>query len=86
MSDDDVMIDLGAFDPKTIVERLRGASETLGIPPNEVKSTHLSFEPAEDPTAPGALQIAIYVSSEFGSGGYIELAGDGTVKRISYPS
>ena len=38
-----------------------------------------------DPTTPGALSIDVYVSSDYGSG-YIELAGDGTVKQINYPS
>jgi Domain of unknown function (DUF1707) len=35
-------------------------------------------------TAPGALSVDVYVSSDFGSG-YIELAGDGTVKQVNYP-
>ncbi len=39
---------------------------------------------AGDPTAPGTVAISIYVSSDFGSG-YIELNGDGSVKRINYP-
>jgi len=33
---------------------------------------------------PGAIDLTIYVSSEFGSG-YIELNADGTVKQINYP-
>ena len=37
------------------------------------------------PRMPGALSIDVYVSSDYGSG-YIELAGDGTVKQINYPS
>jgi Domain of unknown function (DUF1707) len=42
-------------------------------------------DPSRDPTTPGALSIDVYVSSDYGSG-YIELAGDGTVNQINYPS
>ncbi|MGV0837059.1 DUF1707 SHOCT-like domain-containing protein [Mycolicibacterium thermoresistibile] len=74
-------VDLGAFDPATIVGVLRGAPETLGIKADEVSNSYLIIGPggAADP-----LSISVYVSSDFG-GGYIELAGDGTVKRINYP-
>ena len=34
---------------------------------------------------PDAVSIDVYVSSDFGSG-YIQLAGDGSVKQINYPS
>ncbi|MEB3020045.1 DUF1707 SHOCT-like domain-containing protein [[Mycobacterium] crassicus] len=84
-SGDDVLVDLGAFDVKAAVGILRGAPETLGIKPAEVKSTYLIVDPAQDPTAPGALSLSVYVSSDYG-GGYIAFAGDGTVKRINYPS
>jgi hypothetical protein len=50
-----------------------------------VTSTYLIIEPSGDPTAPGTVAISIYVSSDFGSGS-IELNGDGSVKRINYPS
>jgi hypothetical protein len=83
-SDGDVLVDLGKFDPKTIVGVLRGAPETLGIKQADVKNTYLIFEPSKDPST-GDLTITLYVSSDFGSG-YIEMAGDGTVKRIVYPS
>lgn len=82
---DDVLVDLGAFDLKAAVGILRGAPETLGIKPSEVKSTYLIVDPAKDPTAPGGLSLSVYVSGDYGSG-YINFAGDGSVKRINYPS
>ncbi|MEB3033976.1 DUF1707 SHOCT-like domain-containing protein [[Mycobacterium] nativiensis] len=78
-------VDLSKFDLKGAVGILRGAPETLGIKPADVKSTYLIIEGAEDPTAPGTLSLSVYVSSDYG-GGYIAFAGDGTVKRINYPS
>ena len=78
-------VDLDKFDTRAIVGVLRGAPQTLNIKPDEVRSTYLIVEPAKDPTAPGAVAITIYVSSEFGSG-YIETNPDGSVKRINYPS
>lgn len=84
-SSDDVLVDLSAFDVKAAVGILRGAPETLGIKPSDVKSTYLIVDPARDPTTPGALSLSVYVSSDYGSG-YIAFAGDGTVKRINYPS
>jgi hypothetical protein len=77
-------VDLSKFDAKAVVGVLRGAPETLGIKPGDVKSTYVTFDAARDPLTPGALSVDIYVSSDFGSG-YIELAGDGTVKQIHYP-
>lgn len=50
-----------------------------------MKSTYLIVDPARDPTTPGALSLSVYVSSDYGSG-YIDFAGNGTVKRINYPS
>lgn len=84
-SSGDVLVDLGAFDLKAAVGILRGAPETLGIKPSEVKNTYLIVDPANDPSAPGALSLSVYVSSDYGSG-YIAFAGDGSVKRINYPS
>ena len=83
-SSDATAVDLAAFDAKAIVGVLRGAPETLNIKPDEVKTTYLIIEPGKDPTTPGALEISMYVSSEFG-GGYIQLGPDGSVKHISYP-
>jgi hypothetical protein len=84
-SDDDVLVDLGKFDPKAIVGVFRGAPETLGIKQADVKNSYMDMERAKDPTAPDPLTISVYVSSDFGSG-YIQLAGDGTTKQINYPS
>ncbi len=84
-STDTAVVDLGKFDVKTVVGILRGAPETVGIKQQDVKSIYLIVEPAKDPTTPGALSLTIYVSSDYGSG-YIELAGDGTVKQVNYVS
>lgn len=84
-STDVALVDLGKFDVKTVVGILRGAPETVGIKQQDVKSIYLIVEPAKDPITPGALSLTIYVSSDYGSG-YIELAGDGTVKRVNYVS
>ena len=84
--DRDVLVDLGAFDVPTVVGIMRGAPETLGIKAEDVDNIHLNTDPNSDETAPpGSIDLAIYVSSEFGNG-YIELNADGTVKQINYPS
>lgn len=82
-SEDDVLVDLGAFDVETAVGILRGAAETVGLNPADVKkdSTYLTIDPAKDPTSPGELTLRANVSSDFGSGS-VTFAGDGTVKRI----
>lgn len=79
-----VEVDLSKFDAKAVIGVLRGAPETLGMKPDDIESTYLTIDPSTDPTTPGALSVDIYVSSDFGSG-YIELAGDGTVKQVRYP-
>ena len=82
---DDRLVDLAKFDTTAIIGVLRGAPETLGIrKADEIKSTYLIIGPARDLTAPDTVSIAIYVSSDFGSGN-IQLAPDGTVKSINYP-
>ena len=73
-SDDDVLVDLGKFDPTAVIGVLRGAPETLGIKPDDVSSTYLIVDPTRDPITPGELSLSIYVSSDYGSG-YIELDG-----------
>ena len=78
------LVDLSKFDTKAVVGVLRGAPETLNIKPADVKSTYLIIEPTRDPTAPEAVSISIYVSSDFGSG-YIQLNPDGSAKNINYP-
>ncbi|WP_116373036.1 DUF1707 domain-containing protein [Mycobacterium sp. MFM001] len=84
-SSDTVLVDLGQFDPKATVGILRGAPETLGIKPSDVKTTYLIVEPSRDPTTPEAVSLSVYVSSDYGSG-YIQFAGDGAVSRVNYPS
>ncbi|HEX2212095.1 MAG TPA: hypothetical protein VHH12_01250, partial [Mycobacterium sp.] len=82
---DDREVDLSSFDAKAVIGVLRGAPETLGIKPADVKSTYLTVDPVRNETAPDAIEVSVYVSSDYGSG-YIELAGDGTVKQINYPN
>jgi hypothetical protein len=81
--DDDVIVDLAAFDVETAVGILRGAPETVGLQQKDVKpgNTYLSIDPSRDPVTPGALQLRASVSSDFGSGA-VTFAGDGTIKRI----
>lgn len=81
--EDDVLVDLGAFDVKTTVAILRGAPETVGLNQADVEadSTYFSIDPSRDPLTPGALTLRASVSSDFGSGS-ITFAGDGTIKRI----
>ena len=81
---DAVAVDLGKFDATAVVGVLRGAPETLNIKPGEVTSTYLVIDPSGDPTTPGAVSVAVYLSSDYGSG-YLELGPDGSVKRINYP-
>lgn len=84
-SDDARLVDLAKFDMKAVVGVLRGAPETLGIKPSDVTGSYLIIDPSGDPLTPDAVDISMYVSSDFG-GGSIDLAPDGSVKRISYPS
>ena len=53
---------------------MRGAPEALHMKPSDVKNTYLIVEPATDPTAPGALSLSLYVSTDYG-GGSIVFAG-----------
>ncbi|OBB58557.1 hypothetical protein A5757_16365 [Mycobacterium sp. 852013-51886_SCH5428379] len=85
IDDDDRVVDLSRFDVVTIVGVLRGAPDTLGIARADVEDTWVDISPSKDPLTPDAVNIMIYVTSDFGSG-YIDLAPDGAVKRINYPS
>jgi hypothetical protein len=85
VSDDDVLVDLGKFDPKAIVGVFRGAPQTLHIKQSDVTNSYINIDPAKDPTSPDPLTVTVYVSSDFGSG-YIEMSGDGTVKQINQPN
>ncbi len=84
-SNDARLVDLAKFDMKAIIGVLRGAPETLGIKPGDVTSTYLIIDPSGDPLTPDAVEVSIYVSSDFGSGN-IELNPDGSTKRVGYPS
>jgi hypothetical protein len=85
MDDEDRVVDLARFDFEAILGVLRGAPETLNIQRADVDDTWVDISPSKDPLTPDAVNIMIYVTSEFGSG-YIDLAPDGAVKRINYPS
>ncbi|TFV56430.1 DUF1707 domain-containing protein [Mycobacterium sp. PS03-16] len=84
LDDDDRIVDLSRFDFEAILGILRGAPETLNINRADVDDTWVDISPSQDPLTPDAVNIMIYVTSEFGSG-YIDLAPDGAVKRINYP-
>jgi hypothetical protein len=87
MSSDARVVDLAAMDVPTIVGLIRGAPETLGINPNEVKDMHVSVSHDDDvDAAPGALSIEIFVSPNFGNSGYFEVDGAGTMKAIHRPA
>lgn len=80
------VVNLAAFDVAQLVGLIRGAPEPLGIDPAEVKGVYVSIDPSSDITAPPeSIAISIYVRPEFGNSGYIELNGDGSIKRVSYP-
>jgi hypothetical protein len=81
--DDDVLVDLAAFDVTKTVAILRGVAETVGLQQKDVKpdSTYFTVDPSRDPLTPGSLTLRASVSSDFGSGS-VTFAGDGTIKRI----
>lgn len=85
VSDGDRNIDLSAFDFEQTIAVLRGAPETLGIKRNDISDTWIDIEPAQDPATPEAVNVRLYISSDFGSG-FIDLAPDGSVKQINRPS
>jgi hypothetical protein len=68
--------DLGKFNAQEVLGVLRGAPQTLQI--NDPTSTDLIVDAAKD----GSLDLQIHLSNDTKSGS-IELAADGTVKRIS---
>ena len=83
--DDDRDVDLSKFDVEAIVGLVRGAPDTVRIKRNDVNDTWIDIEASKDPVTPEAVNIMIYVTSDFGSG-YIQLAPDGAVKQLNYPS
>lgn len=87
VSTDDKVVDLGQIDIPMLVGVIRGAPETLGIKADEVKSVYVNIDPNSDMTAPpGSVEMSIYVSPKFGNSGYLTLNGDGSIKRVNYPS
>jgi hypothetical protein len=86
-SDSGPPVNLLQFDIPTLVGVIRGAPQTLGFKPDDVKDVNVSIKPSNDITAPpGAIEIEIYVSPKFGGSGFIQLNGDATIKRVSPPS
>jgi hypothetical protein len=83
-SEDDVLVDLAAFNVEEAVKLLRGAPETVGLKPTDVDedSTYLTIDPTREPQTPGELTLRANVSSDFGSGS-VTFGADGTVKSIT---
>jgi hypothetical protein len=82
---DDRVVDLAKFNFEQTIAVLRGAPETLKMQRKDISDTWIDIEPSKDPATPDAVNIRIYVSSEFGSG-FIDLAPDGAIKQINEPS
>jgi hypothetical protein len=82
---DDRVVDLSKFNVEQTVAVLRGAPETLKIARKDISDTWIDIEPSKDPATPDAVNIRVYISSEFGSG-FIDLAPDGAIKQINEPS
>jgi Domain of unknown function (DUF1707) len=83
-SEDDVLVDLAAFNVEEAVKLLRGAPETVGLTPADVDedSIYMTIDPTREPQTPGELTLRANVSSDFGSGS-VTFGADGTVKSIS---
>jgi DUF1707 SHOCT-like domain len=81
----DRVVDLSKFNVEQTIAILRGAPESLGIQRKDISDTWIDIEPSKDPVTPDAVNIRLYVSSEFGSG-FIDLAPDGAIKQVSKPS
>lgn len=84
LSEGDRLVDLAKFDFDAIVGIMRGAPETLDVPRADVTNSWLEINPSKDPVNPDAVDITIYVSSDFASG-HMTVAADGTPKEI-YPA
>jgi hypothetical protein len=82
---DDRVVDLSKFNVEQTIAILRGAPESLGIQRKDISDTWIDIEPSKDPATPEAVNIRLYVSSEFGSG-FIDLAPDGAIKQVNKPS
>ena len=65
---------------QSLVSDLQSTESVIELP--ELSSRRL---PSPDREWGLRAAIGIYVTPEFGNSGYIELNGDGSVKRVSYP-
>ena len=83
---EDEPADLGAFDVAAVVEALRVAPDTVGIPAADVSDLVIDIDHLRDPAGPGALELMIKVSSTSGDSGFVYLDGAGTVKRVEQPT
>lgn len=79
---EDVPADLGAFDVKTVVEALRVAPETVGIPPDDVSDVVIDIDQVQDPAGAGALELMVKVSSTSGDSGFVYLDSAGAIKSV----
>lgn len=86
ISDGERLVDLAKFDVNAIVGRLRGAPQILGIEQSEVKSSYMNIEPGDDPMAPDAVVISIYVSTTYEKGGYLTVDSQGEILSQYPPS
>lgn len=82
---DDRVVDLAQFDFEQAIAVLRGAPESLGIKRNDISDTWIDIAPSQDPATPDAVNVRLYISSDFGSG-FIDMAPDGAVKQVQRPS
>jgi uncharacterized protein DUF1707 len=85
VSDGDRVVDLSKFDFEQTIAVLRGAPESLKIARKDITDTWIDIAPSKDPATPDAVNVRIYISSDFGSG-YIDLAPDGAIKQVNEPS
>jgi hypothetical protein len=85
VSDGDRSVDLSKFNFEQTIAVLRGAPESLGIKRNDISDTWIDIAPSQDPATPDAVNVRLYVSSDFGSG-FIDMAPDGAVKQVHRPS
>ena len=68
--------DLSKFDMQAILGAVRGAPQAVNV--NNPKDTSIFIFSAKN----GSLGIHIDVTPDFGDGGYMNVAADGTVKKI----
>jgi hypothetical protein len=81
----DQPVDLGAFDVPAVVEALRVAPDTLGIPAADVSEVVLDIDDVAGSTAPAPLELMVKVSSTSGGSGFVYLDRAGAVTRVEHP-